>query len=582
MLLSSSGSRTEIAVGYRFAGVIVNVQRARLLVDGTEVAAGALPLKLLRALCEADGALVSRQSLFEQIWPRQVISDEALTKLIGRTRELLGPYGSALTTVRGQGLRLDAPLSVELDSAPALDKSARAEPSPKPVTPAPQTSSRRTGFIAAASVALAAAAVFITLRWWLAPDRVLSAGYALHASDLQATRTETAELVGAAFKAENNGELVHARTMMRSAHESDPSSPIPALMLAWWEANASPDSAHQWIAAARARLRPDSSAYVRLMIDYFDARSTGGEVRGPINALLDLRPRAWLLQYARAHDQLGNHEFAGALSSLQQIPVDIPDAAQVADVLADRVSLGDMAASSQMTSAIQADAMLDACLRGRFAYSRRALAEATVAFDRCRELAQVRRDYVHARDAGVYAAVVALDAAAADATQRVDAAARLCHDQNVQSCEAEMLGLRAFLEARAGHADVASATLAEAWQLNRWDWARPPLILLALENGLPPPGDPAAVAQGIPRDAVFGGVADVLLAWQAFVRGDKQGALGQLERAREHGVAQSYHAEDAALLSARLGESAVACRVDPPYPNILRASACVALRAAAH
>jgi DNA-binding winged helix-turn-helix (wHTH) protein len=581
MLLSSSGSRSETLAGYRFAGVVVDVQRARLLVDGKDVAVGALPLKLLRVVCEANGALVHRQELFEAIWPRQDISDEALTKLIGRTRELIGPYGASLVTVRGQGVRLDAALSAEVDFEGAAVADSPTTPPAEPITsPTVAASSkiprRTTIFVTIGLVLLAAAAIW---RWWPTADVVLSPGYALRASDLQASRAETTELVGAAFKAEGKGEIVHARAMMRSAHDSDPTSPVPALMLAWWEANNSPDAAHEWIAAARARLRPDSSAYLRLMIDYFDARSAGNEVRGPINALLDLRPQAWQLQYARAHDQLGNHEFAGALRSLQQIPMDIPDSEQVSEVLADRASLGDQDAATQVTRGIRADPMLDSCLQGRFAYSRGELAQAITAFDRCGEVAQVRRNYIHARTAAEYAALAAVDAETPDALHRADAAARLCHEQNVQSCEVEMLGLRAFLEARSGQTDIAAASLADAWRHNRWEWAKPPLVLLALENGLTAPADPAELAQQIPRDSVFGGVADVLLAWQEYARGNKDAAKRHLDRARDHGIEQTYHAEDAALLAARLGGPAMVCRVDPPYPNQLRLTACVAMRA---
>lgn len=581
MLLSSSGPRSPVS-GYCFSGVTVDVQRARLWVDGQEVAVGALPLKLLRVVCEANGALVTRQMLFSQIWPRQTISDEALTKLIGRTRELLGPYGTALVTVRGQGVRLDAELAPLSDlrhaESPSAIRTSNVFELSSAAGPAavPQRRWLRPAFLGIALIVLSAVA---TMLWWPQHDALLSPGYGLRVSDLQSSKPETAELVGAAFKAANAGEIVHARTMMRSAHESDPSTPVPALMLAWWEADLAPDSSRHWIDAARARLRTDSSAYLRLMIAYFEARSASEEVRGPINALLDLRPQAWILQFARAHDQLANHEFPGALRSLQQIPLDIPDAAQVADVLADRVSLGDAAAAALATSAIKSDAVLDACTQGRFAYSRAALAESIADFDRCRAAAEPRRDYLHARDAAVYAALAAVEASAVDAVQRVDGAARLCHDQQMQTCETEMLGLRAFLEARADHSDLAAATLADAWQLNRWDWAQPPLLLVALENGLLAPADPAEVARNIPREAVFGGVSDLLLAWRAFAAGDKTAARNALDRAREHGIAQTYHAEDAALLEARLGGGVATCRVDPPYPNQVRVSACAALNA---
>jgi DNA-binding winged helix-turn-helix (wHTH) protein len=581
MLLSSSGSNgsTRRVVGYRFAGVLFDAQRARLVVDGEDVAVGALPLKLLRAVCEANGALVSRQDLFELIWPRQTISDEALTKLIQRTREMLGVHGGALITVRGQGLRLDAKIEPQFelehsiephgpkpDSAQIIDAPGMSAPAP------PQRSQAR--WIAV----LAAAIICAALGWWPASDRVLSPGYALRVSDLQASKADTADLVGAAFKAEANGEIVHARTMMRSAHDSDSTSPVPAMMLAWWDAAASTDASARWVAAARQRLRADSTPYVRLMVDYFEARGKGAPVRGPINAMLDLRPQAWHLQYARTHDQLGNHEFAGALVSLQQIPLDIPDPGQVADILTERVALGDTIAAELVTSAIRRDPVLDAFVRGRFAYSRADLGTSIAAFDQCRDVAESRRDYLRARDADLYAAMAATEKGGADATARVDHALRLCREQNVQSCEAEMLGLRAFLEVRAGHAEDASATLANAWQINRTDFLQPPLLLIALENGLPPPGDVAVAARSVPADTVFGGVAEIMLAWQAFAAGDKDRARSLLDRAREHGIAHTYHAEDAALLDLRLGGPTTACRVDPPYPNLLRLSACVAMR----
>jgi len=181
-------------------------------------------------------------------------------------------------------------------------------------------------------------------------------------------------------------------------------------------------------------------------------------------------------------------------------------------------------------------------------------------------------------EASFFAALAALEAGTADAGQRVDATARLAHEQNIQSWEAAMLGLQAFLEAKGGSADRAGATLARAWARNPDDWMQAPLLLIAFENGLPAPGDTAEVVKALPSDPVFGGVAELLQAWQAWAHNDLAEAKRQLALAREHGVARTYHAEDAALLAARLGEAPIACRVDPPYPNQLRLSACISLR----
>ena len=94
--------------GFAFDRVVFELATGRLLVDGEEVGAPALPLRLLQALCEHPGVLVTRKDLFNYIWPRQVATYEALTKVIGRLRELLGPYGARVVTVRNRGVRLDA------------------------------------------------------------------------------------------------------------------------------------------------------------------------------------------------------------------------------------------------------------------------------------------------------------------------------------------------------------------------------------------------------------------------------------------------------------------------------------------
>ena len=104
--------------GYAFDRVVLELTRARLVVDGREVQAPTLPLRLLQALCERPGVMLPRRELFNLIWPRQIASNEALTKLIGRLRELLGPFGARVVTVRGRGVRLDATVR-RLDTPPA-------------------------------------------------------------------------------------------------------------------------------------------------------------------------------------------------------------------------------------------------------------------------------------------------------------------------------------------------------------------------------------------------------------------------------------------------------------------------------
>lgn len=113
-----------VPFGYSFDRIVIELARARLTVDGREVQAPTLPLRLLQALCEHPGVMIPRRELFEYIWPRQIASNEALTKLIGRLREMLGMYGARVVTVRGRGVRLDATVR-RLESPPASPEEAK-------------------------------------------------------------------------------------------------------------------------------------------------------------------------------------------------------------------------------------------------------------------------------------------------------------------------------------------------------------------------------------------------------------------------------------------------------------------------
>lgn len=588
---SSRGAETRV-VGYRFAGVALDLHRGRILVDGAEVATTPLLLQFLQILCASQGRLLARQELFDALWPGgQTVSDAALSQLIWRLRSLLGAHGALIATVRRGGVRLDATVEIEFgsessppvppaaaDAVPTEVADAAAEATPAPVLAAPASRrARPTPWRFAPVVALA---VFAATGWLLfGRDRLVSDGYALYASDLQASRRDTPAITAAAFAADEAGDRERAIALMRSLHDADPTTPVPAAMLAWWRSFASPEEAAHWRAAAQARLRADTSPYLRLYVGYFLARSGPGSMRGPLSALVDLRPAAWHFQYTRAHTQIANREFAGALRSLQQMPLTIPDIPVLADVLADRVSLGDRAAAAlpAQQPAIARDRVLAPYVRGRIAYSERQLADAIAAFDEAAAAAAEIGHYERQLSSSEYASVAAVELGAADALPRLAATRRLCQAQHRQDCEMAMLGFLAVLDARRGEAGRASATLAEAWQLNPHPWMRSSLLLLAFENALALPGEPAAVAADMTGEPAFAGVGELLQGWQAFARGDRDGAARELDLALERGVAQTYSAENAALLGARLGRPTPPCRVDPPYPNLLRLSACLQL-----
>lgn len=587
-------------LAYRFAGVVLDLRRQVLRVDGGAVASTPLMLRLLRLLCEADGQLLKRNDVFDQLWPGgQEISDSSLSQLVWRLRGALGPYGGLITTLRGSGLRLDAAVTPEFDfqRRPAtgfdVDANHHAHAQPAGATPLPvphaagaatgPTSTSRRRPLIGLLAALVVAATLAAWLWW-PRNPLVNAGYGLHADDLQSSRNDTVALVTAALDAAGSGDRARGKALMRSIHEADPSTPLPALMLAWWASDTPGDDATPWLDAARSRLRPDTSPYLRLLADYFIARSTDKPIDGPLKALLDLRPQAWHLQFSLAHEQLTRRELAGALHSLQQIPLDIPDTAQVTAVLADRFALGDETAeaAARQVSAIATDPLQTQYLDARFSYSRGNGVGAVAAMDRCLALASMTDVQEQVYFCSSLGTLAAIDAGAADAGSRVEATARLCHELGRRICRVEMLGFEAFLASRSAQANRASDALARAWQEGPQFWPRVPLLLVALENDVPLQADIDALTGELPASPVFGGVAELLLAWRALAIADDPIEAGRLlALARERGVSKTYHAEDATLLANRLGEPAVPCRVDPPYPNMLRLTACILLRDAA-
>ena len=109
--------------------------RHELFRDGVAVALGSRPIELLWALVEADGAMVTKQALFQRIWPRHVEADSSIWSAVKAVRRALGPdAGGAqyVVSVAGRGYRFAAPVTrratdgaaLTPDEAPAPSRSA--------------------------------------------------------------------------------------------------------------------------------------------------------------------------------------------------------------------------------------------------------------------------------------------------------------------------------------------------------------------------------------------------------------------------------------------------------------------------
>jgi adenylate cyclase len=80
----------------------------QLLAGGRAVPLPRKPLNLLSALAEARGGLVTKNELFNALWPGMIVEENALQAHVVTARKALGNDADRLETVRGLGYRLRA------------------------------------------------------------------------------------------------------------------------------------------------------------------------------------------------------------------------------------------------------------------------------------------------------------------------------------------------------------------------------------------------------------------------------------------------------------------------------------------
>lgn len=580
---------TPELIGYRFRTVELDLPRACLRVDGVELLTTPLPMKLLTLLCERAGTLCTRDQIFEAVWPRQDISDDALNKLISRLRELLGPHAEVIVTVRKQGLRLDAPVQRLLREPAPIDPPvavsvAATEAAPPPSAPRPRWPS----MVALGLLVLVALAA---LYWRpgsspgaagvAGDDRLVFVSYALRESDLRAGHAQTAELVRGAERALDAGDSAQARRLLESAERSDSSSALLPALRAILRGSDERDSEAELVARARARLLPQDSPYARLLIDYAGAGADGPQAeRALVDALLTLRPQAWRLRLRRAHLDIQTGNRQGALRHLRAIPIDQAPVPTLMFVLADRVSYGDAEA---VEAALAAGALAQAPLqlgyvRARLAWSQRA-ADTGALLEALADSAESAGSFSLANHARELAAAYAYAVADAQADARLRRAAYALKEAGRAENAAPLLALAAELSADAGKEAEARALLQQALPLVPSAEARVEMEILNARLGLLPRGSFLETAGG--TDDRFGrGEPALIAAWYAWKTGARAQARAALDEARAGGIAGSPRAESAALLGVELGEPASDCWLDPPYPDLLRLSACRRLRLA--
>lgn len=604
----SASTKTEEPFGYAFDGVRLELGRGRLLVDGVDSGAGPLILKLLAVLCRAPGLLVLRQQLFDALWPRQTVSDEALTKLIARLRETLGPYGRRVVTLRGRGVRLDASvteLDVPVDPVPGITpdrmttifgeaaNEGTTEPIQRPASEtaahsdlptAPPMRSAKRVILAAAALLVIVAFMWPTWREWASPapeEIVVVPGFGITEADLSAAQPATRDMLREATAALDRGEIEHAMTLVRVAHESDLGTPVPGALLAYYQSRRQLPADPKLQTEIAARLGDAPTPYVRLLVRLASDVTARADQGAPtMAAMVAMRPSAWRLQLRIAHESLSLRRNGAALAALRKLPQEGIPADLIVAALSDRASLGDAKAVQRAVDdgvLTSAPPEYRAMLLGRLAWTDGRTADAIRLMDEAVAHSVVSNNFRVEIGARVVTATFAMYVGQADADARFRQTESIIRrTTTLQAYLPEIAALRAQIALDRGDRAAATDLLRGVTELPLSTEQRLALETYNTRLGLVLP--PGSFLGDLDRDSLNGlghaAALHLIDAWLARIQGRDAQAREQLAAARSASIDETYLREDADALAAAFGNEPVTCRPDPPFPNLLRFSAC--------
>lgn len=92
-----------------YQGIIVNLDKKTVSIEGEEVPFTKTEFELLRLLLEEKGRVFSRQELIERVWPKDVlVLDRTVDVNITRLRKKIGRFAKCIVTRLGFGYYFDA------------------------------------------------------------------------------------------------------------------------------------------------------------------------------------------------------------------------------------------------------------------------------------------------------------------------------------------------------------------------------------------------------------------------------------------------------------------------------------------
>ena len=99
----------EEAKTLSYQGIVMNLDRKTVSVDGEDIPFTKTEFELLHLLLDERGRVFSRQELIERIWPKDVlVLDRTVDVNITRLRKKIGRFAKCIVTRLGFGYYFDA------------------------------------------------------------------------------------------------------------------------------------------------------------------------------------------------------------------------------------------------------------------------------------------------------------------------------------------------------------------------------------------------------------------------------------------------------------------------------------------
>ncbi len=425
---------------------------------------------------------------------------------------------------------------------------------------------------------LAAVASFVVLAaavsgWqWRTQQRAMpiDAGLGIVAADLDGLPGDAANSVRLALAADAEGDRPRAQALMQAADAAQLHR-VPVLYLATWERG---EGGNTQLTRLDALLREQRDAYFGLLRDWLKSEGEAPlQTQRILRAALDLRPSAWKLRLALAHQSLLRGDDAGARRELAVIDASQLDLKRATIVLGDRAMLGDTADVERLLPALRARGALAADV---------VAAAVGLASSRCDVVAP-------GIDAHVVAATDAHRPDLADKLRRIgllclgelqrwpellDAARRTQRDAvasgSIRSVP-ELAILAAIAAVRSGDPDEAQRLLDDADSETLYVGLRLDLALTRRMLGLPDTVLPTLQSDPEP-DTNDPALPHLVRAFVAYGDGDIAAAKEALADARRDGIRESLFAMHSAWLGRQLGETDASAKRMPMlwYPPTSR------------